>query len=713
MLNADSANQKTLGRYVVGAELGRGGMGIVCRAHDLNLKRDVALKMLAPHLARDPKFVKRFLREAHAAARLSHPNIVKVLAAGEDRGIQYIAMEYVEGKALSRIIQEEGPLEVGRAVDIAGQVLDAVAEAHANGIVHRDVKPQNIMVCPDGLVKVMDFGLAKVMQDMSGLTMEGTRLGTPLYMAPEQCRGKPVDARTDVYSAGVTLFEMLAGAPPYESASTLAVMYQVTSQAFPPLSRFRPDVPAAIEQTILRMTAKRPDRRLPSAEAAATRLRRAWAGARGEAVSPEPEESLDTRPEMRRFRDWRIVSAVGLAVLLVVASAVWFSRLGRSPDSNDATGSAPRAAQSEKAPARAAPTQQIIGDSVAQFSGIQGESGWRYGYYEQIGDSASFREMPSFQERKWKYGPAEENFNIWETGCHPGVTRPVVRRWISPVSGSVSIYGELARDKIGRNGEGVTGRVLVDGKEVWSRHIAVGDGKGLYYAADASVSVGSIVDLVVEPGANDLYDSSKFTAKIAADVPSPQESWELVADSARDFSSEQGKNNWYYGGYDVAMDFRSFQPSVTFLDVFGPKDTRLSAGGAWVGPDLHDAQYYLDHSHESYEIWHYGGKPRNGFEAVRRWKSPVAGTLCIIGEFFKADYNPQGNGVTARVLVDGREVWSRFLEAQNSEQVAFNIDAPVNVESVVDFCLSPNGHSSADASRFVAKIFHNAHGASN
>ncbi len=258
---------KVLGPYEVLREVGRGGMGIVYEARDRTLQRTVALKVLAPHFAGDPEFVKRFLREARAAAQLSHPNLVHIYSVGQHEDIYYMAMEYVRGRPLADLIRERGPLEPRLALRIARHVAEALAEAHRHDIVHRDVKPKNIMVDEEGRVKVMDFGLAKVLHGGGHLTATGAALGTPMYMSPEQCRGLQVDHRTDIYSLGVTLYEMLAGSPPFRlDTPPLGLMYQIVHAPFPPLPGLSTDTPPQLGHLLSRMVAKRPEDRHDSAK---------------------------------------------------------------------------------------------------------------------------------------------------------------------------------------------------------------------------------------------------------------------------------------------------------------------------------------------------------------------------------------------------------------------------------------------------------------
>ena len=217
------------GRYELGETLGIGGMAEVFRGRDVRLGRDVAVKMLRPDLARDPSFQARFRREAQSAASLNHPAIVAVYDTGEDNGVTtpYIVMEYVEGRTLREVLQTEGRLLPQRALEIVADVCAALEYSHRAGIIHRDIKPANVMLTPSGAVKVMDFGIARAVTDASPtMTQTAAVIGTAQYLSPEQARGEHVDARSDLYSTGCLLYELLTGRPPFVGDSPVAVAYQ-------------------------------------------------------------------------------------------------------------------------------------------------------------------------------------------------------------------------------------------------------------------------------------------------------------------------------------------------------------------------------------------------------------------------------------------------------------------------------------------------------
>jgi serine/threonine-protein kinase len=252
-------------RYAIQREVAQGGMAEVYLAHDQLLDRPVALKALFPEYAREPSFVERFRREAQAAANLNHPNIVAIYDWGQEAGTYFIVMEYVEGRSLRDLIRSEAPVDPNQAAEITGEIASALAFAHRSGVVHRDVKPGNVLLTRSGNVKVTDFGIARAGAS-DGLTQTGSVMGTATYFSPEQAQGLPVDGRSDVYALGVVLYEMVCGVPPFTGDSPVAVAYKhVREDPIAPSER-NPEVPPDLEQIIMTSLAKDPEQRYQTAD---------------------------------------------------------------------------------------------------------------------------------------------------------------------------------------------------------------------------------------------------------------------------------------------------------------------------------------------------------------------------------------------------------------------------------------------------------------
>ncbi|MEJ2720363.1 MAG: serine/threonine-protein kinase, partial [bacterium] len=286
---------KTVAHYKILGKLGEGGMGVVYRAEDTRLGRAVALKFLPGRSLPGDAERARFMREARAAASLNHPAICTIHEIGEYEGKPFIVMELVEGRTLSSIIAD-GPLSLDLATGISVQAAEGLMEAHERGIVHRDIKPSNIMVTDSGRVKIMDFGLAAA-ADQTRLTREGATLGTVAYMSPEQARGERVDRRTDIWSLGMVLYEMITGRRPFPGEYDQAVLYRIINEAPEPPTAIRTGVPPELERIVLKALEKRADERYQHADdmlGDLRKLRRTIAAAEGSSVTaPAPPPTMD------------------------------------------------------------------------------------------------------------------------------------------------------------------------------------------------------------------------------------------------------------------------------------------------------------------------------------------------------------------------------------------------------------------------------------
>jgi len=276
---ADPTGTAVLGRYRIQGELGRGAMGIVYRAVDPLLERPVAIKTLNLIEAGDEaaELDARFQQEAKAAARLAHPNVITVYDVGRQGHVAFMATELLEGRDLRALLVEHGRLPVAEAIGIAAQVADGLGYAHERGVVHRDIKPGNIMILPNGVAKIMDFGIARVCAS-DVRTRTGVLLGSPRYMSPEQVLGQGVDGRSDVFSLGIALYEMLTGAPPFSGDTVGNLMYQIASATPPAPSRSNAEVPPMLDVIVAKALAKKPEARYQSAGELAADLRECGAG---------------------------------------------------------------------------------------------------------------------------------------------------------------------------------------------------------------------------------------------------------------------------------------------------------------------------------------------------------------------------------------------------------------------------------------------------
>src|SRR3954454_20893704 len=311
------------GRYELHRRIARGGMADVFLARDSLLDRPVALKVLFPEFATDRSFVERFRREAQSAANLSHPNIVGVYDWGESGGTYFIVMEYVDGRSLAQVLRDDGALSPDRAADITTDIASALGFAHRNGVVHRDVKPGNVLISPSGQVKVTDFGIARAVTTQENLTQTGTVMGTATYFSPEQARGEAVDPRSDVYSLGVVLYEMLTGKPPFAGENPVAVAYKHVQETPVPPRQVDPALPSSLEAVTLKALAKNPANRYASADDLAADLRRFREGRDVLAEGLLPDEQLTQAVGAATVANAPATSAVPIAAPGTATEAEW------------------------------------------------------------------------------------------------------------------------------------------------------------------------------------------------------------------------------------------------------------------------------------------------------------------------------------------------------------------------------------------------------
>ena len=355
-----SASSQTYGgRYAVIERVGVGGMAEVYRARDELLGREVAVKVLSERFSTDRSFVERFRREAQAAANLNHPNIVSLYDYGSEGSTNFIVMEYIDGRSLAEVITQEAPLLPERAAEIAGDVAKALERAHNAGLVHRDIKPNNIMMTSTGQTKVTDFGIVRALggDTEQQMTQTGMVIGTAAYLSPEQAQGNPVDARSDVYSLGCVLYEMLTGQPPFTGDTPLAVAYKHVREVAEPPSSLNPDVPEDLDAVAMKALAKNADNRYESATAMREDLERFTSGQRvhatpllgetmaatavasGTQVLRRTEVFAADEEEQRRSRaGWYVVIALlilglfGLLAYLLANNMLGGAKLVRVPD---------------------------------------------------------------------------------------------------------------------------------------------------------------------------------------------------------------------------------------------------------------------------------------------------------------------------------------------------------------------------------------------
>jgi serine/threonine-protein kinase len=437
-----------IGRFEIRRELGRGAMGLVYDGWDPVIERRVAVKTLRRgqfEPEEGDEIVERFRREAQAAGRLTHPNVVAIHDYGESDGVAYIAMEFVDGRSLKSCLDAGERFALPEVVSIMTQLLDALHYSHQRGVVHRDIKPANIMLLAGGTVKVTDFGVARI--ESSSLTRAGVVVGTPLYMSPEQFAGTPADGRSDLFSAGVVLYQLLTGEKPFTGAAVTTIMHKVLFETPPPPSRLNVHVPAPFDEVVARALAKRPDDRYPNARAFAEALRAAAvpavpvAGSGAKPVAPDGNRAANQSsarsaggaanapaapPRIARRRAPLLLAAIGGSVLLALGALVgpWLAKRPAEPAPIAAPAGegerASAAAPARKPAPRAAPAPPAAGRSAAAPAETHRParpaaadkppapvgSGWREqlrGEIEGCGRFSFPRRQYCIERARWKY----------------------------------------------------------------------------------------------------------------------------------------------------------------------------------------------------------------------------------------------------------------------------------------------------------------------
>ena len=501
------------GRYEIAQMIGTGGMADVYLGRDTRLARDVAVKVLRSDLARDPSFVARFRKEAFAAAGLNHPGIVSVYDSGEEDGNSYIVMELVTGKTLRELLNSDNPPGINQSLEIVAGILDALSYSHANGIVHRDIKPGNIMVTDSGDVKVMDFGIARAMDDI-GATMTNTWnvVGTAQYLSPEQATGEVADARSDIYSVGCLLYELLTGRPPFTGDTPVAVAYQHVSASFISPSELNPDLDPNLDTILSVALAKDPSHRYQDAELMMADVLRALKG-----------ESVTTKIRRVVPRRKFIVLGSGVAALVVLLTAALFMN-GSGSTSNSALYELPNVVGLTQSQATAllngftvniahAPDSRIPKDRVASqlplaTSKVQKGSGVTLTLSDGPGDSAVPSDLTGKTLAAARDELASVGLVITQTLPVDSNQAPGVVLSVSPLPGTTIPAGSGVVLQISSGNIEVP--ELVGVTEIQARTILIQAGflPNVIYASDSSQPAGTVLAQAPAAGSTQIIGSS-------------------------------------------------------------------------------------------------------------------------------------------------------------------------------------------------------------
>ena len=401
--------EKMIRKYKILREIGKGGMGIVYKALDTTDQKTVAVKVL-PTMLVDRSTVERFSREAQAMARLKHPNLIEVYDYGMAEGQHYFAMEFIEGESLKTLIKRKGTLSVNETLAIIAQAAEALAYTHGEGVIHRDIKSANIMVTNDGKVKVMDFGLVKI-PGVTQVTMEGSAVGTAEYMSPEQVSDEELDTRTDMYSLGVTMYEMLVGHTPFQAENLQAVLMKHKYETPPPISKERPDIPAAMEHIAMKAMAKEISRRYQKMQELLEDIYRIKGKSQAtqkinlpmtEKITPIKSDNKQ-KPQKNEIKKKKLVPAI-LGLIIVILAVFGFLQRAKILETCSNI--------SDKVQALFQKDDHLLGKTEASFKELQEADdhhklGLRY-YKEGLFDQA-IREYKKAINLRKDYGPYYKN----------------------------------------------------------------------------------------------------------------------------------------------------------------------------------------------------------------------------------------------------------------------------------------------------------------
>jgi tetratricopeptide (TPR) repeat protein/predicted Ser/Thr protein kinase len=707
-------------RYHITAKIGQGGMGIVYQARDLDRDVDVAVKTLPPEMSHNPQFLRRFRQEAKALGALDHPNIVKLLDTFEDNGAHFTVMEFMDGQSLSKMLSK-GALSPEEAQGIVLEVCAALSYAHEQGIVHRDIKPSNIMVSAEGEVKIMDFGIARILDDTVG-TLTGTSLGSPEYMSPEQVRGQKVDARSDLYSLGVVLYQMLTGRVPFTGADRYAIGYLHLHEEPESIQQVNPAILEGSGDIALCALAKGRDARYQTAQEFAEDL------AAGQ-PSPEAKTRAEADWELVRQRktqppppppppiSWKTLAIALVSFLFLVTGGIYTYREMRRR--------AVLAQHYEQGldHLQAGEWELAIGefDRVLQMDPYYGDAADRKGEAEvRLAEEQRQQELARLLEGA-KQAIASDN---WEEAIRllerlremdPGYNEIADRLFVAHYGYGLDLTDleefeeamahfdealELHPDDAAVTEERDLASAYLEGLEAfegenWQQAIAsfstVYDLRPDYHEATTHLyqSYCQYGDILL--AACEMQNATTYFQLALAIDPQGTEAqsgleqvedlliprYEILTVASRDFSSTQGHNNWYYLE-STSAGYREMQWN--------------SGRGSWRGMSAWWVRWEAS-----------GGHPDRFSDAVRKWVSPVSGTLRVSGRTYKIDTG-RGNGVYVSILKNSATLWYAYIPWYDSQGQYFNLAVSVQAGDALYFTINSSRDTRSDMTYFNPTI---------